>query len=74
VIDGNCGEDQEKGGTLEYLAPDQQTVLFTLTFSNLGIFKITPDKMEAGAEGIRRAKVEMYCENITYAYGGASTF
>lgn len=78
VIKGHCGEDKEKGGTLEYLANDVTpngggTVLFTLTFKNLGIFKIAPDKMEAGAEGIRRTKVEMYCEDIRFGYGG-STF
>lgn len=74
VIHGNCGEDNEKGGTLEYLAPDRKTVLFTLTFKNLGIFKVAPDKMEAGAEGIRRVKAEMYCEDIRFSYSPAATF
>src|SRR5207237_1960428 len=37
VIKGNCQEDKEKGGHLEYLAADTKTVLFTLTFSHLGI-------------------------------------
>jgi phage tail-like protein len=74
VIDGNCSEDKEKGGQLEYLAPDMKTVLFTLHFFNLGIFKVTADKMEAGAEGIRRVKAELYCENITFEYAPAATF
>jgi len=74
VIKGNCTEDKEKGATLEYLAADQKTVLFTLKFSNLGIFKVAPDKMEAGAEGIRRIKAEMYCEDVRFSYASAATF
>ena len=37
-------------------------MLFTLTFKHLGIFKLTPEKVEAGSENIRRVKAEMYCE------------
>ncbi len=72
VILGNNGRDQEKGGTLEYLAPDGRTELFTLTFFNLGIFKITPERAEAGGESIKRIKVEMYCEDIRFRYGRAA--
>lgn len=74
VIKGNCTEDKEKGGTLEYLAADLKTVLFTLTFKNLGVFKVAPDKMEAGAEGVRRIKAEMYCEDVRFSYSTAATF
>jgi len=73
VIKGQNGQDAEKGGTLDFLTPDLQTVLFTLTFSNLGIFKLTPEKVEAGSEQIRRLKAEMYCEDIKFDYK-ASTF
>jgi phage tail-like protein len=73
VIKGNCTEDKEKGGSLEYLANDLKTVLFTLKFTNLGIFKVAPDKMEAGAEGVRRVKAEMYCEDIRFEYSPAAT-
>ena len=66
VIKGNCGEDKEKGGALEYLANDLETVLFTVKFSGLGIFKVAPEKMEAGSENIRRVKVEMYCESLVF--------
>jgi len=69
VIKGNCTQEHEMTGILEYLANDTTTVLFTLNLVGLGIFKITPDKMEAGAEGVRRTKVEMYCEEITYQFG-----
>ena len=51
-----------------------KTVLFTLTFKNLGIFKLTPEKVEAGSENIRRVKAEMYCEDMSFAYGGGSAW
>jgi phage tail-like protein len=74
VVKGNNGQDKEKGGTLEYLTPDLSTVLFTLTFSGLGIFKLTPDKFESGSENIKRMKAEMYCEQITFNAGSGAVF
>ena len=72
MIKGNNGEDHEKGGTLEYLTPNLQEVLFTLHFFHLGVFKVSPDKMEASGEPIRRLKVEMYCEDIRFDFGSAT--
>lgn len=74
VINGNNTEDKEKGGTLEYLSADRKSVLFTLTFSNLGIFKLTPDKAESGSENVRRVKAEMYCEQVTWKAGGGAVW
>jgi phage tail-like protein len=68
VIEGNSEEDKEKTGTLEYLTSDLKTVLFTVTFHNLGVFKLTDDKLEAGSESLRRTKVEMYCEEMHFEY------
>lgn len=72
VIKGNNGRDKEKGGTLEFLTPDLKESLFTLTFYGLGIFKLTPEKVEAGSENIRRLKAEMYCQNIGFTYGAGT--
>lgn len=74
VIKGNNGEDAEKGAVLEYLSANLATTLFTLKFFHLGVFKISPDKVEAGGEPIRRLKVEMYCENIEFDYNKSATF
>jgi phage tail-like protein len=74
VINGNNSQDKEKGGTLEYLSANLKDVLFTLTFSGLGIFKLTPEKVEAGSESVRRVKAEMYCEQITFAAGSGAVF
>lgn len=74
VIDGNNDNKAEKSGTLEYLTEDLKTVLFKLDFFGLGIFKLTPDKVEAGGENLRRLKAEMYCEEIKFKYEGGSAW
>jgi hypothetical protein len=66
VIKGNNGDEAEKTGTLEYLAPDMKEVLFSLSF------KMKPNKVESGAEG--RVKAEMYCEEIVFKYGGGAVW
>jgi len=74
VVKGNCGQDAERGGHLDYLQPNMDpNALFTLTFFNLGIFKMSPEKVEAGQESIRKVKVEMYCEDVRFKYNSAAT-
>jgi len=74
VIKGNCGQDQEKSGSLIYLASDMKTELLRVSLSNLGIFKLAEEHVEAGSEGIRRVKAELYVERMQFQYGGAMTF
>jgi len=69
VINGNNGSGNEKNGMLEYLAPNLADVLFTINFQNLGIFKLAPEKVEAGSEQVARVKAEMYCEQMTFKVG-----
>jgi phage tail-like protein len=68
VIKGNNGQAMEKAGTLQCLSTDFKTALFTLSFNGLGIFKLTPDKMEANSEAVRKVNAEMYCESINFKY------
>jgi hypothetical protein len=65
VVKGQNGQDRERVGVLEYLAPDMRSVLLAMNFFNLGIFSMEPDVLQAGPENIRRTKVSMYCETIT---------
>ena len=87
VINGNNGEDREKGGTLEYLTPNLQEVLFTLNFYHLGVFKVSPDKVtpevdqqaqqqqqQNASVPIRRLKVEMYCEDIQLNFNASAMY
>jgi phage tail-like protein len=73
VIKGNNGDDKEKNGTLEYLNPSLDKVLFVLSFKHLGIFRLTAEKSESGVETLRRVKAEMYCEEMTFDYKEAWT-
>ncbi len=68
VLKGNNADQLERPGVLELLAADQ-TVLFTLTFYNLGIFNFAPMKEDVGEDAIRRVKIEMYCERIDFQAG-----
>ncbi|MEA2646916.1 MAG: hypothetical protein QOE92_1999 [Chloroflexota bacterium] len=72
VVRGNNRPENEKSGTLEYLAADQKETLFTLDLKNLGIFRLAPEKAQAGQESIRRVRAEMYCEEISFSQKTAS--
>jgi phage tail-like protein len=72
VIRGNNGDGQEKSGSLEFLSSDLAT-LFTLKFSNLGIFKIGSESNVAGSESIRRVRAEMYCEQISFDHSASAS-
>ena len=64
----------ERNGTLQFFAPDLKTTYFTLSFSSLGAFKLTPDKVEAGGENIRRVAAMVYCEQMKFDYTPAASF
>ncbi|HYV66015.1 MAG TPA: hypothetical protein VE964_07210 [Myxococcales bacterium] len=67
VVKGNNTEDKEKSGTLTYLTPNLQEELCQVTFSNLGIFKLTEEQMASKSEGVRRVKAELYVEQMHFA-------
>lgn len=67
VVKGNTAA-AEKTGSLVFLDAGLQNSLFTLNFMDLGIFKISVVKTEPGSDNIKRVKVEMYCERITFDY------
>lgn len=68
VIKGNCGDEQEKNGTLSFLAPDAKTELARINFFNLGIFKLTPVKNTNLADQVRRVAAELYCERMEFKF------
>jgi hypothetical protein len=69
VIKGNSGDNNERSGMLEFLDPTMRNTLFTIHFARLGIFGFTPERSDASADGIKRVKAEMYCEQITISQG-----
>ena len=42
----------------------------SVAFSNMGVFKCTPEKVESHNEKIRRVKFEMYLENMVAKFSG----
>ena len=65
VIKGNNGSSAEKSGKLELLAPDLKSVLLTLDFGGLGIFKL--ERRDGGAEGaLPTLRAAIYCEELTF--------
>lgn len=64
IQSGNCGQEHEKSAHLVMYASDLKTEILTLDFANVGVFKYTPDKLEAGGEQVRRIKFECYVERI----------
>lgn len=68
VIKGNNGPEMTKTAKLIYLTPNLQDHLFTVTCHHIGIFKLQPEKVEAGSENIRRVRAEMYVESMELEY------
>ena len=65
VIAGQHEDADEKSGTLDYLDPTLKTVLFSLSFTGLGITSVANEPTEAGLETAARVHASMYTEKIT---------
>ena len=57
---------------LQFLSSNLKDVYFTLTFQNLGIFRLAPIRADTG-NSLRRLRAEMYCEELSFQYSAAST-
>ena len=66
VIAGINGQEQEKNGTLEYLASDMKTSLFTLDLRQLGVYRLS--RLNDSGENIQHIQARMYCEQIVFSY------
>jgi phage tail-like protein len=64
VIVGNNEHPKHKGGSLVYLNRTRQKELLTLTFENIGIFKISAAGRNNNEDKIASVVVELYCEAI----------
>jgi hypothetical protein len=62
VLLGNSGNDDERNGTLRFLAPSLDDELGQVRLFNLGIFALGAETMEAGA--VKRLVAELYCERM----------
>jgi hypothetical protein len=69
LVNGNNLGAQEKDGSLQILASDLHTVLLSLQFSHLGVFRLAAQPDANNLPNGSRA--DLYCENITV--GGDTT-
>ncbi len=70
VLKGNNGQADELGGDLELMAPDLKTVLATLQFFHLGIFRLAPEEVEPSSTNMQRFRADLYCEGNRLFVGG----
>ena len=63
LIKGNCGEDREKSGKLEFLSSDLKTALARISLSNLGIFRLAHEADEQNP--IKRVTADLYCQEMS---------
>jgi hypothetical protein len=63
VVQGKASDNEERSGTLEFLATDLQTILFTLNFGHLGIFRMSPVPQSQNSP-VPLVTVAMYCETM----------
>jgi hypothetical protein len=68
VIKGNNDVSKERNGSLTLLSQNRQVELAKIEFSQMGIFRIQPDKAGATADQIKRITVELYVEQMTFNY------
>jgi hypothetical protein len=74
VVDGNNGNDMEKSGKLDFLTPDRNHALFTLSFDGLGIYCLKPVMARITSEAVRQVQVQMYCQNMSLDLGVVGGF
>jgi phage tail-like protein len=67
VIKGQNGDDKEKNGKIEILGQNMEP-LITIELRHAGIFRMTPEKVEAGSDNIRRVKAQMYVESMALSF------
>jgi hypothetical protein len=65
VIAGQHNDSDEKSGTLDFLDGTQKNVLFSLTFTGLGIISVANEPVGASGDAIARVRATMYVEQIT---------
>jgi len=63
VVDGHSSSTDEKAGTLSFLSPDLSRVLATISFFNLGIFRLET----VPASEPSRVVADLYCERMDLA-------
>lgn len=64
VVKGDKDPKHLKSGAIEFLDPRSAETLLTVKLENVGINSLTFEKSEAGAESLKRCKVELFVESM----------
>jgi hypothetical protein len=64
------GQDMEKNGSIDFLAPGSSISYFGLKLKQIGVKQVASP--HGGPKSMAPVKVEMYCESMTFAAGGAA--
>jgi hypothetical protein len=71
LVNGKNGPGEEKTGAITFYDPTLTEVLLTINLKAMGLVSITPEKSDAsGQDQIKRAKIELYCEEMEFVYPG----
>jgi T4-like virus tail tube protein gp19 len=63
-----AGEIGERNGTLQMLGTDMVSAPFTLTLSNLGVYRIERGRSDSSVDSVATARVSVYCEQIGFSF------
>lgn len=69
VINGNCGNDKEKGGTLTYLDQSLKTELGSIAYNHVGIYELSTVKAESHGKELKRVTAKLYVEEVKVTLG-----
>ncbi len=65
VVKGGRTPDLQKTGTIEFLDPSgDDTPIFSIDLDQVGINQITVEKSDAGANAIKRCKIELFVQQM----------
>jgi len=63
IINGNCGEANQKAGAIEFRSPDQKAI-GRIELQGVGIKSIAPEASEGGGDAIKKVAIELYVEQM----------
>jgi phage tail-like protein len=70
LVKGNNGPDQERSGSITFLAPDLTTELARVELAGLGLVALRRPAAGAAADQIARVVAELYCERMSLKVAG----
>lgn len=67
-VKANAGGQSERNGMIQMLGPDMISAPFTLTLSNLGVYRIERSRSDSAVEATATSRVSVYCEQIGFSF------